>query len=120
MNGINAPTADAGKSGPYTQAAGFLSYFEICQLMSKEGWSKEWNDEQKIPYAFKEDQWVGFDDPQSIKLKCEYAAKRKLAGAMIWSLDLDDFSGNFCSDGKYPLLRSIKVIIEKKNYFLKN
>lgn len=69
MNGMNAPAADAGKSGPYTQAAGFLSYFEICKLLSKDGWNKEWNDEQKIPYAFKDDQWVGYDDPKSIKLK---------------------------------------------------
>ncbi len=106
---MNAPASDAGKSGPYTQAAGFLSYFEICKLL-KDGWSKEWNDEQKIPYAFKEDQWVGYDDPKSIKLKCEYAAKRKLAGAMIWSLDLDDFTGGFCNEGKYPLLSAIKVI----------
>ena len=128
---MNAPAADAGKSGPYTQAAGFLSYFEICKLLSKDGWNKEWNDEQKIPYAFKDDQWVGYDDPKSIKLKvsstlspqisancllidsspkkCEYAAKRKLAGAMIWSLDLDDFTGNFCNEGKYPLLAAIKV-----------
>lgn len=68
MNGMNAPAADAGKSGPYTQAAGFLSYFEVCKLL-KDGWTKEWNEEQKIPYAFKEDQWVGYDDPKSIKIK---------------------------------------------------
>ena len=110
MNGMNAPSTDAGQSGPYTQAPGFLSYYEICNLMTNDGWTKEWNDEQKIPYAFKDDQWVGFDDPESIRLKCDYAVKRKLAGAMIWSLDLDDFTGSFCSEGKYPLLRSIKVI----------
>ena len=108
MNGINAPTTDAGKAGPFTQAAGFLSYYEICNLIEN-GWSKEWNDEQKIPFAFKDDQWVGYDDPKSISLKCEYVAKRKLAGAMIWSLDLDDFNGSFCKNGKYPLLSTIKV-----------
>ena len=113
LTAINAPSKSAGESGPYTQAPGFLSYFEICNLMKNEGWSKEWNDEQKIPYAYKDDQWVGFDDPESIKLKCEYAVKRKLAGAMIWSLDLDDFTGNFCSEGKYPLLRSIKTTFDK-------
>ncbi len=116
MTGINAPSTDAGKAGPYTQAAGFLSYYEICKLIDN-GWTKEWNDEQKIPYAFKDDQWVGYDDPKSISLKCEYVVKRKLAGAMLWSLDLDDFTGSFCKEGKYPLLSTIKVLfLYEKNY----
>jgi hypothetical protein len=29
---------------------------------------------------------------------------------MIWSLDLDDFTGKFCNEGKYPLLSAAKVI----------
>lgn len=113
LTSLDAPSKSAGKSGPFTQADGFLSYFEICNLMKNEGWTKEWNDEQKIPYAYKEDQWVGFDDPKSIEEKCEYAVKRRLAGAMIWSLDLDDFTGSFCSEGKYPLLKSIKRTFDK-------
>ena len=28
---------------------------------------------------------------------------------MIWSLDLDDFNGQFCGEGKFPLLATIKV-----------
>lgn len=68
MTGMNAPASDAGKAGPFTAAAGFLSYFEVCKLL-KDGWNKEWNEEQKVPYAFKDDQWVGYDDTQSIKLK---------------------------------------------------
>jgi len=27
---------------------------------------------------------------------------------MVWSLDLDDFSGSFCGNGKFPLINSIK------------
>lgn len=30
---------------------------------------------------------------------------------MIWSLDLDDFTGKFCNEGKYPLLSAAKVTI---------
>lgn len=28
---------------------------------------------------------------------------------MVWSLDLDDFSGTFCGQGKYPLINTIKT-----------
>jgi hypothetical protein len=28
-----------------------------------------WNDEQKVPYAYHGDQWVGYDDLQSIEIK---------------------------------------------------
>jgi len=112
MNAMNAPATAAGKLGPFTAADGFLAYFEVCKSL-KDGYNREWNDEQNVPYAFKDDQWVGYDDQQSIKLKCEYAVKRKLAGAMIWSMDLDDFSGAFCGEGKFPLLATIKKTFDK-------
>lgn len=28
-----------------------------------------WDNEQMVPYAFLGDQWVGFDDPRSFKVK---------------------------------------------------
>jgi chitinase len=33
------------------------------------GWTRVWNDEQKVPYAYHGDQWVGYDDLQSIEIK---------------------------------------------------
>lgn len=46
-----------------------------------------------------------------------------LAGIMFWALDLDDFNGNFCNQGKYPLInRSIQTLRKKfsikKNYYI--
>jgi len=43
------------------------------------------------PYAFKGDQWVGFDDVDTIAYKSKYVKEMGLGGAMIWALDLDDF-----------------------------
>jgi chitinase len=36
------------------------------------GWTRVWNDEQKVPYAYHGDQWVGYDDLQSIEIKVKY------------------------------------------------
>ena len=32
---------------------------------------------------------------------------KNLAGAMFWALPLDDFSGEFCGLGKFPLITSV-------------
>ncbi len=52
----------------YTRESGFESYYEVCQNL-KNGWKREWNDEQEVPYAYKEDQWVGYDDVESLIIK---------------------------------------------------
>ena len=37
-----------------------------------------------------------------------------LAGAFIWSIDLDDFLGTQCDQGVYPLMSSIKNELTNK------
>lgn len=27
---------------------------------------------------------------------------------MVWSIDMDDFTGTFCNQGKYPLISTLK------------
>ena len=33
---------------------------------------------------------------------------QKLKGAMFWALPLDDFTGNFCGAGRFPLMNAVK------------
>ena len=59
------------------------------------------------PYAYSGDEWVSFDDIDTIQQKTEYLKSMGLGGAMIWALDLDDFNGNCGSGETYPLLKTI-------------
>lgn len=80
-------------------------------------------------------QWVGFDNRESYDAKVfhliipqqvpqhvsfslkgihlfgsqvSYLRSRQLGGAAVWTLDMDDFSGQFCDQGKYPLISNLK------------
>ncbi|XP_052067916.1 chitotriosidase-1-like isoform X1 [Mytilus californianus] len=103
-NELGAATAGAGYPGKYTGEAGFLSYYEICSS----GWTTAWNDEQQVPYAYSGDQWVGYDNVRSVTIKAKYIKEKGLGGAMFWTLDFDDFTGNACNKGAYPLISAVK------------
>ena len=80
-----------------------------------------WNSEHQAPLAYKNNELVGYDDLQSFEIKAKYIVDMNLAGAMFWSLDLDDFSGTHCNQGKYPLINSVKSYFKnKKTKFITN
>lgn len=95
-----------GIAGPFSREPGVLGYNELCGLIQKEDWTQEWETVQQVPYAFKDRQWVGYENMQSLMLKSQYVMANQLAGIMIWSLESDDFRGS-CGDKSYPLLREI-------------
>jgi len=97
----------AASAGTITSEAGFMSYYEVCQKISQ-GWTKVYNEEQKAPYIYSSTEWIGYDDQQSLKEKVDYIKANQLGGAMFWALDLDDFDGKFCGQGKYPLINFVK------------
>lgn len=94
-NGLHAPVkkwdTNGGTPGKFTNESGFLSYFEFCQ--EEELWTKKFDDIGKCPYAYKDNQWVGYEDERSIKIKMDWLKENKYGGAMIWALDLDDYKG---------------------------
>lgn len=55
-----------------------------------------WDDEAKAPYlADGEGALVlGFDNPKSLKIKCDYIKENGLLGAMYWDYNGDNESGD--------------------------
>ncbi|GLH06128.1 Probable chitinase 2 [Gryllus bimaculatus] len=106
---IGAPVSGPGIAGPYTQESGSLGYNEVC-LNINAGWNVVWDDNILAPYAYSGNQWVGFDNVESAKIKAEYARDLGLAGVFIWSLETDDFTGS-CGDGKFPILTALNAVV---------
>uniref|UniRef100_A0A3Q3LUU2 Chitotriosidase-1-like n=1 Tax=Labrus bergylta TaxID=56723 RepID=A0A3Q3LUU2_9LABR len=95
---VGAPASGPGEEGCYTGEDGFWASYETCLYL--DGVQNHLISDQKVPYATTENQWVGFDDTTSISTKINYLKANKFGGAFVWSLDLDDFRGEFCNQGK--------------------
>lgn len=59
-------------------------------------------------YAFNGNQWVGYDDTNTLFIKINYILQRGLGGGFLWSMDLDDFTGKYCGQGPYPLVSLVR------------
>ncbi|GAB0094588.1 Probable chitinase 2 [Sergentomyia squamirostris] len=101
------PTDDKGFPGPYTKESGFMGFNEICDTVqnSSAAWSVTWDAATDQAVARKkhtdsagETKVITYDSSRSIANKIRYALKLNLAGAMVWSIDTDDFLGKCHSE----------------------
>ncbi|XP_073847079.1 probable chitinase 10 [Musca autumnalis] len=103
----------AGSPGPYSKQPGFMGYNEICQL-SKSGYNFKFDDAHGVPYAYNDNQWIGFDDAKSIAMKVQLANSLNLGGVMVRSLESDDFRGT-CGE-EYVLLKAINNTLDDEHH----
>uniref|UniRef100_A0A4Y0BJA3 Uncharacterized protein n=1 Tax=Anopheles funestus TaxID=62324 RepID=A0A4Y0BJA3_ANOFN len=106
---IGAPADGPGEQGDATREKGYLAYYEICSNLKD---SSDWtvvqpNSKAMGPYAYKGNQWVGYDDEAIARRKAKYVAENGLGGIMFWSIDNDDFRGT-CHGKPYPIIEAAK------------
>ncbi|XP_060057870.1 oviduct-specific glycoprotein isoform X1 [Erinaceus europaeus] len=112
-NGLQANAVGPATPGKYTKHPGFLAYYEICPFLRRA--TKRWIGFQYVPYAYKGMEWVGYDNAISFSYKASFIKKGHFGGAMVWTLDLDDFKGTFCGAGQFPLIHTLNSILLKPN-----
>ena len=77
-------------NGAFTGDVADIRYYDIPKLIGN-GWEYKWDSEALAPYLVSDDnsKILTYDNPESIRLKSEYAIKRELGGLMIWALGYD-------------------------------
>jgi len=92
----------------------FSQNSQFCEQQASQKWTVVRDPYGLAPYAYSGRQWVGYDDKESIAIKTRFANALGLGGAMIWSLETDDFLGE-CHGETYPLLKTINRVLAEKN-----
>ncbi|XP_070851205.1 chitinase-3-like protein 1 [Drosophila suzukii] len=108
---VGSPSKGPGKRTKLSHRDGFMTYNEWC--VQKSNWTRKFDKVAKVPYATKGDQWVSYENPQSIWAKMHLLQKHKLGGAMAWTVDVDDFQGS-CGE-RHGLLHVIFAALGDKN-----
>jgi len=113
------PSSAVGPSlpQPFTLAEGFAAYFEICTLIEIGNFTQGFDDVQECPYIFKDGYWIAYDNQQSYGEELDWLVDQDLAGAFVWSFDLDDFLGACSSsNGPYPLIKKIRSKLSAEHH----
>ncbi|CAH1799437.1 unnamed protein product [Owenia fusiformis] len=112
---VGAPAAFSGAiAGPYTVQSGIMAYYEVCAKI-KAGWEYKFDPLRMDSYSYNGTDWVGFSDKTSVAKKAEFIKAKRLGGAMIWSLDFDNFKRNaLCNTDKedFTLLKTINKVLD--------
>merc|ERR1712038_1116512 len=120
LTGIYCPAVSGTPAGPYTQQEGFWEYYEIMQAFNNDtlpwlpgatpgGWTTVVDGCYLAPYSFNGPYWVSYDNVESMGIKAQWVNSLGLGGAMVWSIEADDFRGDY--GAKYPLISTIKRIM---------
>ena len=72
---VGAPAIGPGRKALHTGDDGFMAYYEICDRVKNQGWTAMYDAEQEANYAFKGDQWIGYDSVKSLQVRVEKGKK---------------------------------------------
>lgn len=80
--------------GPCTDSAGVLSLREITKIIAKNYITPKLLPDLMIKQiVYDDNQWIGYDDNDTIALKTEWADQNCLGGTAIWSIDFNSGAG---------------------------
>ncbi|XP_062538315.1 chitinase-like protein 3 [Armigeres subalbatus] len=127
---IGAPATSYGRTG----MIGYASYSEICWFRRHNIYVHQVYDVDSCsPYLYAGTEWISYEDERSLECKANWIKANGFGGAMIFSLNTDDF-GQYCAENaifsddggtglganapressSFPLLRKIHSILADK------
>lgn len=109
--GVGSPASGFGEVG----GRGFVDYGDVCVFADSHPRevTLRFDAEARVPYLYRGAEWISYDSPESASEKAAFAKENNLRGAMIYSLNADDYRGRCAGAGtsvgscRFPLARSV-------------
>lgn len=74
----------------FTGGGSALSYANLeATYVNKNGFTRYWEPDSKVPWLFNGSQFISYDDTESIGYKTSFIKVNSLGGAMMWELSQD-------------------------------
>ena len=93
-NSVGCAWSTVSRPGPCTNFGGVMSLQEIENLIPQLGVQPTLLANDMMKQLTWGDQWIGYDDLQTIAMKKQWASSHCFGGTMIWSIDLYSGAGS--------------------------
>ena len=90
---LGCPYIGPSLLGPCTNYGGVLSLAEIEDYIREKSLPPKLLQAQMMKQITWEDQWIGYDDSETVAMKKTWASAYCFGGTMIWSVDFDTGNG---------------------------
>jgi chitinase len=69
----------------------FTHYQDIASALLQQGYTRYWDGSASVPYLYNEQtkQFISYEDPVSLAVKCAYVRRERLDGLMFWEYSAD-------------------------------
>lgn len=70
----------------------FKDWTDYRDIKLRDGMKERWDDTALVPYILnsKDEYVIGYDNPRSLEIKCDYLKEKGFRGAMMWRTECDD------------------------------
>ena len=87
------PFSRGGNKGACTDTSGYLAYYEIMDIIARNpGITVHHDVEAAVKYiTWDNDQWISYDDAETLRQKVDWANEMGFAGSLIWASDLGEY-----------------------------
>ncbi|XP_014211792.1 chitinase-3-like protein 2 [Copidosoma floridanum] len=103
---LKAPASGYGDTG----VLGFVTYPDVCDFL-KNGAVRIFVKDSQVPYTYKNSEWISYDDISSVTYKTTWIKYNGFKGAMVFSLNTDDWNSTCTPNHRFPLTDAAKKVL---------